>query len=144
MIHGWLKWVMQVLLAVVVSVGLTACSMAPPGNQLIERAIAMQVAETQQELTQELRLNADQPPEFEIGRVVVTEQQPLTIQDLPAFHLQGTYDLTLKLPKRQVTQQQNRFDLYLQRQKEGKSWRIARLLPAHEEQVATWVTQLVQ
>jgi hypothetical protein len=65
------------------------------------------------------------------------------IQDLQSFRVQGTYDYTVKLPTQQVTQRQNPFEVYLQRQQEGKTWRVARL-QTNEVGEQVWVTQRVE
>jgi len=57
---------------------------------------------------------------------------------LPAYHLQGDYDLTLRLPHQKDTKQHNNFDLYLQRQIEGKTWRLL------EEVASQWRSYLVK
>lgn len=108
---------------------LTACGISgiEPSTQVVQRGlikfnelVALQLNQTaRQQLS-----GRPQLPGFKINRLVITEQQPLVIQDLPAYRVQGTYNLTIRLPKRRVTQQQNPFDIYLQRQKEGKTWRL--------------------
>lgn len=110
-------------------------------NQLVQKGLALQLQQTQQHLSQKLGLNVK---EFEIKRLKITQQEPLEIQNLPAYHFKGTYDLTLQLPKRQVTQQQNPFDLYLQRQKEGKTWRLALPKFTGNDPQPTWFTYLIQ
>lgn len=139
-----MKGIVRIITVSLLVVLLSACGVTEqPSRSLVGKAIALQVSETQTLLTQELRLKADQSPRFSIDRVEIVEQTPLEIQDLPAYHLRGTYDLTLKISDRQVTQRQNPFDLYLQRQIEGKTWRLARYQPGDEETEATWLTQLV-
>jgi hypothetical protein len=104
----------------------TACSSLVlfPTNELVQKAIALQLEQTQQQINQQLTLDLEK---FEIKQLAVTQQQFLRIENLPAFRVQGTYDLIAKLPNRGLTQLQKSFDLYLQIQKEGKSWRL--LLP---------------
>jgi len=120
---------------------LTACGVAgaTPAPQLVERAIALQVSQTQQALNQQLRL---QPNDVKISRVKITEQTPLAIENLRGYRVRGSYTLTVKRAKRQVTQPQNFFEVYLQRQKEGKTWRLARLQPGDEGE-PVWITQSV-
>jgi hypothetical protein len=124
---------------------LTACggiAAAKPSKQIVEQAIVQQLSQTQTELNQLLRLDSD-PAGITVRRIQITAQTPLVIQDLPAVRVQGTYDYTTKLTKRQVTLVQNPFDLYLQRQQEGKTWRLAkRVIDKTGE--ATWVTQRVK
>lgn len=132
------------VLAVLLAVLLTACShaLAGPSPSVVKQAIAIHVRQVQQELNQQLRLPSDVPPQFAIDHVEVTQQDPLTIQELPAFHVQGTYDLTVQLPSHPVTQRGNPFDLYLQTEAEGKVWRWARQV-GNPKTGFTWVTQLI-
>lgn len=119
---------------------LTACSIGlEPNSQLVKQAIALQVEQTQQQLGEQLNLDIK---EVEINSVALKKREPLKIQDLPAYHVQGTYNVTLKLPKRRITQEKNPFDVYLQRQKEGKTWRLA--LPRSIDNTTSWRTYLIQ
>ncbi|MBH8566390.1 hypothetical protein I8748_30265 [Nostoc sp. CENA67] len=105
---------------------LTACGSIGllPTSQLVQKAIALQLSLTQQQLSQQVNLDFRG---LEIKRLAITQEQPLTIENLPAFRVRGNYDLIVKLPQRQLTQPQQPFDLYLQIQQEGKTWRL--LLP---------------
>lgn len=106
---------------------LVACSIngPRPNKQLVEKAIALQLSLTQQQLTQQLHL--EPPTSDQIERLRITKREPLVVQNLLTFHLQGFYDYTMKMSSEgQVTQRQNPFDLYLQRQIEAKSWRLLR------------------
>jgi hypothetical protein len=110
---------------------LTACSsiVLLPTYDLVQKAIALQVEQTQQQLSQKLDLDFQA---FDIQGLSITQQKPLTIENLPAYRVRGTYNLIVKLPKRSFTQAQKPFELYLQIQKEGKSWRL--LLPDKNSQ----------
>ncbi|PSB26397.1 hypothetical protein C7B82_19850 [Stenomitos frigidus ULC18] len=127
--------------AILLVVLLTACGLplGGPSRHLVERAIELQLQQTQAALNQQLRLGV-QPTDLTIKRVLIAEQTPITIEDLNAFRVRGTYNITTKLPTRQITEQQNPFQVYLQRQKEGKTWRLARL-QVDENGEPTWVTQ---
>lgn len=116
------RWIFTAILLVV----LTACGSIGllPTSELVQKAIAVQLEQTQKQLNQKLELDFRG---FEIKRLTIIQEKPLTIQNLPAFRVQGNYDLILKLPKRQLTQPQQAFDIYLQIQQEGKTWRL--LLP---------------
>jgi hypothetical protein len=120
---------------------LTACngSVSPLSSQLVERAIALQLNLTQQQLSQQLQLS---PPKFDITHLEITQTEPLVIESLPSYHVQGTYELNLKLSQRR-TQQYNRFDLYIQPQKEGKTWRLALPQFTHNHPEVTWLTYLI-
>lgn len=126
---------------------LTACGTPrlEPSNQLVHKAITLQLSLAQKQLTQQLYPSElPQPAKFKITRLVVKDQEPLKIQNLPTYHVQGTYDLTIKLSTQRVTQQQNPFDIYLQRQSEGKTWRL--LLPylTGKDAQPTWSTYLIR
>lgn len=131
----------QIILAVILASFLTACGASPvaPSNQIVRQAIALQATQTQQELSQQLRLKS---PSLKVDRVKVTNQEPLTIQNLLTYRVQGNYDYTLRLSKRTVTQKDNPFEVYLQRQSEGKTWRLAQR--QRQENDSSWVTQLIE
>lgn len=126
---------------------LVACSSygPTPNRKLIKEAIALQLSQTQANLTQQL--NLPYIPPFEINRIKVKKTEPLTLENLPAFHIVGTYDLTLKLRDREgdtqhfheVKQAKNSFEVYLQRQIQGQTWRLAKLQPN-----GSWYTYLIQ
>jgi len=117
---------------------LSACSNVgmEPNRELVQKAIALQMQQTQQQLQQQVR-------DLEIKRVNIAQKQPISIQDLPGFRVKGTYDLTIKLPKQKLTQQKNPFEVYLQRQKEGKTWRLA-LPQFNTDGVSSWFTYLIE
>ena len=125
---------MRLVLSMILLGLLTACgtSRLEPNSQLVQRAIALKFEQTQQ---QDVDFKG-----FEVNRVAITQQEPLVIQDLPAYYVRGTYNLTVKLPKRQVSQQQNPFEVYLQRQKEGKTWRLALPQSTGKDIASDWLT----
>lgn len=105
---------------------LTACTttVLAPTSYVVEKAIALQLEKTQQQLNQQLDLDFQG---FKINHLSITQKKPLTIQDLLTYRVRGTYDLIFKLPKRQLSQPRKPFEVYLQLQQEGKTWRL--LLP---------------
>jgi hypothetical protein len=117
---------LQIILTIVLAIGLVACGgrYSVPTN-VLKDAIAISVNQTEQQISQELKLAA--VPKVSIDKVKITEQSPLKIQGSDGFHVKGLYDFTLKLPKQQTSQSDNAFDLYLQRKTEGKtqSWQLA-------------------
>ncbi|GAB1539068.1 hypothetical protein NUACC21_17330 [Scytonema sp. NUACC21] len=117
---------MRLIISLVLLCLLSACttSVLAPTSQLVQKALTFELQQTQQRLSQQLYLNFQG---FEINRLSITKEQPLTIQNLLTYRVQGTYDLTFKLSKRQIKQSRKPFELYLQLQKEGKTWRL--LLP---------------
>lgn len=117
---------------------LTACSSVgtEPNKTVVQKAIALQMQQTQQQLQQQVR-------DLEIKRVNIAQKQPISIQDLPGFRVKGTYDFTIKLPKQKLTEQKNPFEVYLQKQKEGKTWRLA-LPQFNTDGVPSWLTYLIE
>ncbi|MEA5596638.1 hypothetical protein [Rivularia sp. UHCC 0363] len=131
----------RLVLTVILLVFLTACSFGTPSpnKQLIKKAIAISMQETQQQLGQ---LNLDFQ-ELEINHLSIKQRKLMTVEHLPAFRIQGTYDLNLKLPKRSLEQLKKPFDVYLQIQKEGKTWRLL-LPPRSNEDTSIWHSYVVE
>ncbi|MEI6445982.1 MAG: hypothetical protein WCO29_23360 [Nostocales cyanobacterium ELA583] len=130
------------IFTVILLILLTACTSLAllPTPELVQKAIALQLEQTQQQLNQQLDLNFQT---FNIQRISITQEQPLTIENLPAYRVQGNYDFTVKLPKRSFKQVQKPFEIYLQIQKEGKSWRL--LIPEKNRQnsQSKWQSYLI-
>lgn len=132
------------LIVILILLGLlTACTttVLAPTSQLVEKAIALQLEKTQQQLNQQLDLDFQG---FKINHLSIKQEKPLTIQNLLTYRVCGTYNLTFKLPKRQLTQPQKPFEVYLQLQQEGKTWRL--LLPekVRKDTEPVWHSYLIQ
>ncbi|NWF57795.1 MAG: hypothetical protein HXY43_00300 [Fischerella sp.] len=132
------------LIVILILLGLlTACTttVLAPTSQLVEKAIALQLEKTQQQLNQQLDLDFQG---FKINHLSINQEKPLTIQNLLTYRVRGTYNLTFKLPKRQLTQPQKPFEVYLQLQQEGKTWRL--LLPEKigKDTEPVWHSYLIQ
>lgn len=135
----WVKMVMVIVLATV----LVACGSANTvPNAVVKKAIALQATQTQQQISDQLRLSSS--PKVQIDRFKVNDQSPVNIQGFPSYKVKGTYDFTLKLPKQQVNQKDNPFEVYVQRQGAGKttSWWFAQQQEIEDE--LDWVTQAIQ
>ncbi|MGK7873437.1 MAG: hypothetical protein AB4426_09020 [Xenococcaceae cyanobacterium] len=140
------RWYFRILAAILIML-LTACGsptpsmgLAPDG-ELVKKAIALQLSQAEQSLSQHLIASR---PELEISKINVKELEPLFIAKLPAYHLQGTYNLKIKLPRQQVTQKNNHFDIYLQRQAEGKTWRLIKREASSPGAQPKWSTYLIK
>jgi hypothetical protein len=133
------RWIISLILLGL----LTACttSVLAPTHRLVEKAIAFELEQTQQQLSQQLDLDFQG---FEIHRLSITQEQPLTIQNLPTYRVRGTYELTFKLPKRRLTQPQKPFEVYLQLQKEGKTWRLLRREGSGKDSRTVWHSYFIQ
>jgi hypothetical protein len=132
-------------IAAILLILLTACStptppleFAPDGD-IIQKAIALQLSQTQQRLSQQL--NASRP-KLEINQINVKKIEPIVVANLAAYHLSGTYYLTLRLPRQKVKQSNNYFDIYLQRQIEGKTWRLLKR-EVDSSQKTQWSSYLI-
>lgn len=137
--------VVAIVLAIVAGALATYGSDTPtlgfaPSKPLVEKAIALQVSKTQQQLTRQLRSS---PPKFEITNVKLDRLEPLYVGGLPTYRVKGTYNLKFKLSQRQVTQENNAFDIYLQRQSEGKTWRLAVPQNVADDSPSLWRTYLI-
>ena len=117
----------MVRLMVVVFMGLlVACSATggSPNQALVNQAIALQLHLTQAELNSPLHL--ERSPQIEVKGIQITNSDRLPDQKLPTFHIQGTYNLEIKLSEQTIKQRQNPFEIYLQQQIEGETWRLLR------------------
>lgn len=136
------RWYWKIL-AVIAILFLTACGaptppteLAPPGD-IVQKAIILQLKQTEQNLSQKLNAST---PELEISRIDVKKLEPVYIAKLPAYHLEGSYNLKLKLLRQQVNQTKNEFDIYLQRQIEGKTWRWLKKEPPQDNGKSRWTS----
>ncbi len=119
----------QIILGLILIPVLTACGTPRPDSDIVSKAIARQIAAQYAGLSEQLDTAV---PELAISGIAVKLVETMKMGKLPTYHLQGTYNLQLDLPSQQV-QQQNPFDIYLQRQAEGKTWRLLRREEGEEE-----------
>jgi hypothetical protein len=146
----WLQLILILLLTVLTACGgNTPPKGLAPGREIVKHAIARQLTLTENRLTTQL----DNPSEtdFEIQNLNIQSLNPLYIADLPTYKINGTYRLKLNLPRQEITQDKNEFQVYLQRQVEGKTWRLlireTASAPSDEEkqkdEVTAWASYLV-
>ncbi len=147
------KLIFQLILMGVLVLMLSACSVSfsfggfQPTREVVQRAIALQLTITKTQLEQHLlahHISSTPTSEYEVNRVEIVAEDPQEIQGLLSYHIRGTYNLTLKLPDGRVTDRGNPFDIYLQRQKEGKTWRLAQPQPGGKNDAAVWATYLIR
>ena len=93
-----------------------------PGKDIVKHAIARQLTLTEDRLT--AQLDQVSPTNFTIQNLNIKTLNPVYIADLATYQISGTYTLKLNLPRQEVTQEKNQFEIYLQRQAEGKTWRL--------------------
>lgn len=115
------------LLIILFSLTLTACQNATvplefaPDGQIVKQAIALQLGQRLNPLSEQLNTKK---PDLDISNINVKNIDTVVISNLPSYHLRGTYTLNLILARKKVKQKENKFDVYLQRQAEGKTWRL--------------------
>ncbi len=73
-----------------------------------------------------------------VTHIRVKERLPLTVGDRRGFKISGTYDLDLDREGWKTSQRRSPFEIYLQRQLEGKTWRLAHLNPGNQDHEAFW------
>ncbi len=111
-----------------------------PDGAIVQQAIAFELDQTQTALSR--NLNAS-PPDFKVSQINVKNIEAIVVNRLPTYHLTGTYHLKLMLPRQTVKQANNPFEVYLQRQQEGESWRLLRRDIDPRTQKPHWTTYLI-
>jgi hypothetical protein len=140
------KFFYQIIFAVILIGLLTACgtetppiSLSPVGH-IVKQAILLQLQQTEQKLSDQLLASH---PKLEITQIKIKQLEPFYLAQLATYHLQGTYTLNINLPEQKVTQKDNLFDIYLQRQKEGKTWRWLKKEVESEDTEPNWKSYLI-
>ncbi len=117
----------QIILTIVFTFLFTSCSLASPPielapqGEIVKKAISLQLKLTESDISNQLKTTN---PQLEIKNINVKKIEPVFIAKLAAYHLQGSYNLKIGLPRQKVQQKDNQFDLYIQRQSQGKTWRL--------------------
>ncbi len=118
-----LKQKILVILAVAwLGLGFVGCDRTVkfPNNQVVRRAIAMQIEPPHQRLGIELDRPAGEP---KITKLHIRKIKILAVGGLPTYKIQGNYDVLLKLPQHELRSRQP-FLLYIQQQAQGRTWRL--------------------
>lgn len=111
-----------------------------PNHGVVERAIAMQINPAQIHLSQNL---LQSQPQLDITKVKIRQSEITIVENLPTYHLRGNYQVNLHLPRHEFRQNQL-FDIYIQQQKQNKSWRL--LIPASIDRnsKSSWHSYLIK
>ncbi|NJN73834.1 MAG: hypothetical protein HC799_14005 [Limnothrix sp. RL_2_0] len=91
-----------------------------PDGAVIQQTIKAKLATHYRDLSQTITAT---PPQLEIKNITVKDIDSLFLNRLPVYHVRGTYDVSLTFSRQDRNRRNNSFDLYLQRQQEGKTWR---------------------
>ncbi|WP_040656522.1 lipocalin/fatty-acid binding family protein [Rubidibacter lacunae] len=140
------RWPISAI-AIVLALMLVACGSGTPplgfapGKGLVRQAIALQLQLTGDRLARQL--DAERPAAI-VRRVRIRDMEPVYVASLPTYHVRGTFALKLDLPQQPVEQTNNDFDLYLQRQSEGKTWLLLSRQTADSENEAQWTSYLLK
>ncbi len=112
---------------------LTACGNANlPSQSIVEQAIARQIEQVQQPLSQQLKLLPPALKDIHISHLQISERETVAINGEPGYHIRGYHDLTLKQSGGATTQTGYPFDVYLQPYQDGKAtrWQLAQRVGA--------------
>jgi hypothetical protein len=126
---------------------LTACgSYAPPteyapNGEIVAQALLLQIQQTENRLAQELNLPE---PQLSVSKIKIKTIEPIYVANLAAYHLSGTYNLKMKQSHKTIQQQNNAFELFLQRQVEGKTWRLLRKNVVDKDRENQWSSYLIR
>lgn len=92
-----------------------------PKPMIIEKAIIFKLQRQYQYLSKQLQT---QSPKIQVRKINIKKIEPTIINNLPTYHLEGTYKLNIKQKKGKNPTINNTFSLDLQRQSKGETWRI--------------------
>lgn len=118
-----IKWLIYILIAILC----VSCSLEKPplefapNPSIIEKALRFKLEYQQDSLSRQLR---QKKPEFTLTQINVTKIEPIIKFNLPTYHLEGTYKIKLAKNNHKKRLINNTFNLDLQRQSTGKTWRI--------------------
>ncbi|WP_338063320.1 hypothetical protein [cyanobacterium endosymbiont of Rhopalodia gibberula] len=112
-----------------------------PDGEIVEKAIVLQLTQNLQHLSNQLDMTL---PQLKINQIQVKKLDSTLVAQLSTYHLQGTYNLKLMFPRQIKEQKENRFDIYLQRQIEGESWRLLRREYSLYYETPQWKSYLIR
>ena len=93
-----------------------------PQPEIIEKALRIQLDKKYQQISQQLNTKR---PQFKIIKINITQIKPAIKKfELPTYQLEGSYQMILRQGKSKRKKITNKFQLYLQRQSAGKTWRM--------------------
>ncbi|XLQ12199.1 MAG: hypothetical protein KPI85_03675 [cyanobacterium endosymbiont of Epithemia adnata isolate EadnSB Bon19] len=146
MIRLWLHFVLTTILISLSSLIVACNSPTPPtefapDGEIVEKAIVLQLSQNFQSLSNQLNTT---PPQLKINQIQVKQLDSILVGQLFTYHLQGTYNLQLMFSRQIKEQKKNRFDIYLQRQIEGETWRLLKREYNLSYETPQWKSYLIR
>jgi len=93
---------------------------APPPS-IVEKAIALTLQSSYNNLGDQLKTK---PATFELSKIDVKRIESRIIYNLSVYHLEGIYNIKLKLNNNKTKTIKNEFQLDIERRKQGETWRL--------------------
>ncbi|WP_126147371.1 hypothetical protein [Synechococcus elongatus] len=128
-------------LALVLVLVLSACTaFGLPDRAVIRAGLTLQLQQTETQLSDQLRLAT---PIIRVQKLKIRDRKPLDIGGRPAFQVlgQATWQLQQSGQKQQIKAQP--FELYLQRQPQARTWRLAIPQPSSQSDRQEWSTYAI-
>ena len=124
---------------------LTSCqiNLFIPDQQLIGRAIARQIQLTSSNLQENLLMQGKVNQAFIIDRLLIENIETSDIMGGRSYHVTGAYHLQSDPPSQTKIRADHPFDIYIQRQIEGKTWRLLRPVFDQEGKQINWLSYLI-
>jgi hypothetical protein len=146
MIRLWLHFVLTTILISLSSLIVACNSPTPPTEfapdvEIVEKAIVLQLSQNFQRLSNQLNTTL---PQLKINQIQVKQLDSILVAQLFTYHLQGTYNLKLMFSRQIKEQKNNRFEIYLQRQIEGETWRLLKREYNLSYETPTWKSYLIR
>ena len=149
---------LRTIAIVALALWLTGCGIraTPPSASTVERAVVLSALRARATLVDRFggRDRWDNPLEPEdvtdaaavlgvrVQRVRSRDRTSLSIDGQPGYRIRGTYDLQSQREDRsdRAAGKRNAFEIYLQLQSEGKTWRLAYPDPSAPDNDTRWLT----
>jgi hypothetical protein len=118
--------ILRLVLLLTLCGSLLGCSVFNPGPPaaVVQQAVAQKLWQTQSLLRAQLSGQALVESTFEVGKVKVNAHHPVSLGQVSAVEVEGTYTLKGGDLSRAQRRQLRPFDIYLQRGPEKDQWRL--------------------
>jgi hypothetical protein len=128
----------KLILTAIIAFLLIGCSpmVLITDSRLVQRAISRQISLSEEKIGGLYSPQNADASTIRVHGIRITQVESLMIENLPSLRSRGNYDLQRKRRGQRLIQKQKPFDLYLQSQKQGLTWRLAR--PLGRGEWGTW------